>query len=96
MAKTHGALFSPVAQGTLSHALTYQAHPSLNRVIKTPDHADANTPAQRTHRTLYLAACAFWGALHEHEQEFYSYLGAQVGVTGFNYCIASYLFGYIP
>ena len=96
MAKTQGALFSTVARGTLAHALTYQAHASLRRVIKAPDHADTNTPTQQTHRTLYLAACAYWGTLSEHSQEFYAYLGAQVGVTGFNYCIGSYLDGFIP
>lgn len=96
MVKLKVPLMSQKAQGTIGGILTYEDRQGQARVIKKPDHRDAKSAAQETNRSKYMDACAYWNGLHEHEKEFYNYLGHQVDMTGFNYCVASYMEGWIP
>jgi len=95
MPKVGAPLFSVTAKGMLGDVLCYQGGPSGGRVTVKPAHRDMKSAAQLSNRSSYLSACSYWNGLNEHEQMFYEYLGDQIGMTGFNYCVAQYMLGIV-
>lgn len=95
MAKVSGPMFSVGAHGTIGEAITFKGSPSGPRVTVKPVHKDRKSDGQLVQRTSYDAAVSYWWGLHVHEREFYNYLGDQIGMTGFNYCVGRYLEGWM-
>ena len=95
MTRVRGPLFSVGARGTLGGAVSFKQSISGARVVKKPVPSDRRSGAQVANRGKFQEAIAYWRSLHEHEKEFYNYLGNQVGITGYDFCIGSYMEGSI-
>ena len=93
MAKVSGPLFSMTAAGTVGDGICFQKGPGGHRVTLKPVHRDLRAASQLAHRASYQSAVSYWKSLHVHEKEFYNFLGHQIQITGFNYCVGRCLEG---
>ena len=93
MSKVRGALFSLTASGKLGDMLIFQGGMGATRVYPHKPKRDPKSPAQLSHRASYQSAVSYWRALNEDERDFYSVLGGQHAMTGYNYFMKMYLLG---